>query len=54
MGAVLYAHGPVNTANTVFFQPLTLTLNVRWVDKPEAADGISDPDRRRAEILVTP
>jgi hypothetical protein len=34
--------------------PQAMKLTVRWVDKPEVANGISDPDRRRAEILVTP
>lgn len=34
--------------------PPSTTLTVRWVDEPEKADGISDPDRRRAEILVSP
>ena len=34
--------------------PQTTTLTVRWVDKPATADGVTDPERRRSEILVTP
>jgi hypothetical protein len=34
--------------------PGTSTLTVRWDNQLEAADGITDPDRRRAEIAVTP
>ncbi len=34
--------------------PATSTLTVRWNDQPEPADGVTDPDRRRAEIAVTP
>jgi outer membrane protein OmpA-like peptidoglycan-associated protein len=34
--------------------PGTSTLTVRWDSQLEPADGITDPDRRRAEIAVTP
>ncbi|MGC1458562.1 MAG: hypothetical protein WA825_09820 [Steroidobacteraceae bacterium] len=34
--------------------PATSMLSVRWDDEVEPADGITDPDRRRAEIVVTP
>jgi hypothetical protein len=34
--------------------PATSTLSVRWDTDLEPADGITDPDRRRAEIVVTP
>jgi hypothetical protein len=34
--------------------PATSTLSVRWDTELEPADGITDPDRRRAEIVVTP
>jgi hypothetical protein len=32
----------------------TTALSAGWISEPEAANGISDPDHRRAEILVTP
>ena len=32
----------------------TTTLTVRWDNKLERADGVTDPDRRRAEIAVMP
>ena len=34
--------------------PPTATLTVRWDDQLQSADGVTDPDRRRAEISVTP
>jgi hypothetical protein len=34
--------------------PTTSTLTVRWDTQLEAANGVNDPDRRRAEIAVTP
>jgi hypothetical protein len=34
--------------------PGTSTLTVHWDSQLEPADGITDPDRRRAEIVVTP
>ena len=34
--------------------PSTATLTVRWDDQLVHADGVTDPDRRRAEIAVTP
>ena len=34
--------------------PPTATLTVRWDDQLASADGVTDPDRRRAEISVTP
>jgi hypothetical protein len=34
--------------------PSTSTLTVRWDSELEPADGVTDPDRRRAEIAVTP
>jgi hypothetical protein len=34
--------------------PGSSTLAVRWDTQLEPADGITDPDRRRAEIAVTP
>jgi hypothetical protein len=34
--------------------PPTATLTVRWDTQLERADGVTDPDRRRAEISVTP
>lgn len=34
--------------------PATSTLAVHWKDQPEPADGLTDPDRRRAQIVVTP
>jgi hypothetical protein len=34
--------------------PHTATLTVRWDNQLEGADGVTDPDRRRAEISVTP
>jgi len=34
--------------------PATSTLTVRWDSELEPADGITDPDRRRADIAVTP
>jgi hypothetical protein len=34
--------------------PKNCTLTVRWDEQLEPADGVTDPDRRRAEILVTP
>jgi hypothetical protein len=34
--------------------PATSTLTVRWDTELEPADGITDPERRRAEIAVTP
>jgi hypothetical protein len=34
--------------------PDTATLSVRWDNQLEHADGVTDPDRRRAEIAVTP
>jgi hypothetical protein len=34
--------------------PTTATLTVHWDSQPEAADGITDPDRRRAEIAIVP
>ena len=32
----------------------TSALTVRWDTQLEPADGLTDPDRRRAEIAVTP
>jgi hypothetical protein len=34
--------------------PSTTELKVRWDATLAAADGVTDPDRRRADILVTP
>jgi hypothetical protein len=34
--------------------PGTSTLTVRWNDQLEPADGVTDPERRRAQIAVTP
>ncbi len=34
--------------------PRNSTLTVRWDDALEPANGVNDPDRRRAEIAVTP
>jgi hypothetical protein len=34
--------------------PGTSTLSVRWETQIEPPDGVRDPDRRRAEIVVTP
>jgi hypothetical protein len=34
--------------------PSASTLTVRWDDELEPANGVNDPDRRRAEIAVTP
>jgi hypothetical protein len=34
--------------------PGTSTLTVHWDSELEPADGVTDPDRRRAEIAVTP
>jgi outer membrane protein OmpA-like peptidoglycan-associated protein len=34
--------------------PKTAALVVRWKDEPQPADGITDPERRRSEIVVTP
>jgi hypothetical protein len=34
--------------------PATATLTVSWDTQLEPADGITDPDRRRAQIVVTP
>jgi outer membrane protein OmpA-like peptidoglycan-associated protein len=34
--------------------PSSSTLTVRWDSELEPADGVTDPDRRRAEIAVTP
>jgi hypothetical protein len=34
--------------------PGTATLTVRWDNRLERADGVTDPDRRRAQIAVTP
>jgi hypothetical protein len=34
--------------------PHAATLTVRWDNQLEGADGVTDPDRRRAEISVTP
>lgn len=34
--------------------PDTATLTVRWNDSLEPADGVTDPERRRAQIAVTP
>ena len=34
--------------------PGAATLTVRWDDELESADGVTDPDRRRAEITVAP
>jgi hypothetical protein len=34
--------------------PASVVLTARWITEPEPADGVADPDRRRAEILVTP
>jgi outer membrane protein OmpA-like peptidoglycan-associated protein len=34
--------------------PQSSTLSVHWDSQLEPADGIADPDRRRAEIVVTP
>jgi hypothetical protein len=27
---------------------------LKWENKPQAADGVTDPERRCAEIVVTP
>jgi outer membrane protein OmpA-like peptidoglycan-associated protein len=34
--------------------PSTATLTVRWDSELEPADGVTDPNRRRAEIAITP
>jgi hypothetical protein len=34
--------------------PDSATLTVRWDSQPESADGVTDPDRRRADIAVLP
>lgn len=34
--------------------PAATTLDVKWNSKPEPADGVTDPERRRSEIIVTP
>jgi hypothetical protein len=34
--------------------PPTATLTVRWDEQLASADGVTDPDRRRAEISVSP
>jgi len=34
--------------------PLRTQLLLRWESKPQAADGVTDPERRRADIVVTP
>jgi len=34
--------------------PASTELQLKWKTKPESADGVTDPERRRAEILVTP
>lgn len=34
--------------------PASTELLLRWESKPQPADGVTDPERRRAEILVTP
>ena len=34
--------------------PSGTTLAERSIDEPEPADGVTDPQRRRAEIIVTP
>jgi outer membrane protein OmpA-like peptidoglycan-associated protein len=34
--------------------PKSATLVVHWDSEPQPADGITDPERRRSEIIVTP
>jgi outer membrane protein OmpA-like peptidoglycan-associated protein len=34
--------------------PDSASLTVRWDSQPEPADGVTDPDRRRADIAVLP
>jgi len=34
--------------------PTTTSLDVRWNEAAQPADGVTDPQRRRAEIIVTP
>jgi hypothetical protein len=34
--------------------PTGVSLMVKWTDRIEPADGVTDPDRRRAEIGVSP
>ena len=34
--------------------PAATQLQVRWESKPQPADGVSDPERRQAQIVVTP
>ena len=34
--------------------PATSALSVHWDDQLEPADGVTDPDRRRTLIAVTP
>lgn len=34
--------------------PASTELLLKWESKPQPADGVTDPDRRRAEIVVTP
>ena len=34
--------------------PASTQLLLRWESRPQPADGVSDPERRRAEIVVTP
>lgn len=43
-------------ANTVrrLRAPASTEVLLRWESKPQPADGVTDPERRRAEIVVTP
>jgi hypothetical protein len=34
--------------------PASTELVLKWENKPQAADGVTDPERRCAEIVVTP
>jgi len=34
--------------------PAAAELLLKWESKPQRADGVTDPERRRAEIVVTP
>jgi hypothetical protein len=43
-------------ANTVrrLRPPASTELQLKWEPKPAPADGVTDPEHRRTEILVTP
>ena len=34
--------------------PASTQVQMRWESKPQPADGVTDPERRRAEIVVVP